>query len=185
MQKEEEFFYSSRDDTIDQYDSLDPLGIQVKKNIVKENVLLFYLTSNSYKDSEFCMFEGGAGWATRSVGDYIVLSLTYSEIPKFITNGKLEFTLEDERSIKLTRLTYLFIVRMLNRMITHLNAGRRANAEDEILMFDEVSIPPDLELQQTGKKITDYMDQNIQDHWDCYIGLKHDDYIKKRYKVIG
>lgn len=180
--KHEEFFYSSKNDTVDQYDGTESLGIQIKNNIVKENVLLSYLTSNSYKNSEFCMFEGGAGWATRSIGEYIVLSLTYSEIPKFITNGKLEFCLEEEnKTIKLNRKTYLFIVKMLNRMITHLNAGRRANAEIEIPLFEEPSIPSDLHLSQQGKTIDDYMDKDIKEHWDFYIGKNLEAYINRRY----
>lgn len=180
--KPEEFYYSSRSDSVDQYDSTESLGIQIKNNIVKENALLSYLTSNSYKNSEFCMFEGGAGWATRSIGEYIVLSLTYSEIPKFITNGKLEFCLEENKTIELDRKTYLFMVKMLNKMITHLNAGRRANADIEIPMFDEPSIPSDLQLSQQGKTIDAYMDKDIKEHWEFYIGNEHDAYIKNRYK---
>lgn len=177
-----EFFYTSRDDTVDQYANIESLSIQIKNNFLKENVLLMYLTSNEYKNSEFCMFEGGAGWATRSVGDYIVLSLTYQEVPKFITNGKLEFSLESNRDIKLGRQTYLFIRNMLNMMINHFNAGRRANAESEMPLFDEIDIPADLKLAQDGKCIEDYMDKDIKEHWDFYITQNLDEYMKQRYK---
>ena len=67
--KDSEFFYTSRDDNVDQYENPESLAVQIKQNILKDNVLLLYLTSNAYKASEFCMFEGGAGWATRSVGE--------------------------------------------------------------------------------------------------------------------
>lgn len=69
--KDSEFFYTSRDDNVDQYENPESLAVQIKQNILKDNVLLLYLTSNAYKASEFCMFEGGAGWATRSVGEYM------------------------------------------------------------------------------------------------------------------
>lgn len=110
--KDSEFFYTSRDDDVKQYENPESLAIQIKQNILKDNVLLLYLTSNAYKASEFCMFEGGAGWATRSVGEYIVLSLTYPEIPQFITNGKLEFCVEKDKNIPLDRPTYLFMINL-------------------------------------------------------------------------
>ena len=37
---------------------------RLSKNITSANTLIFYLTSRHFRDSEFCMFEGGAGWAT-------------------------------------------------------------------------------------------------------------------------
>ena len=181
--KDSEFFYTSRDDTVEQYDNIDSLSIQIKNNFLKENVLLMYLTSNAYKRSEFCMFEGGAGWATRSVGEYIVLSLTHDEIPKFITNGKLEFCLEKGNTIELSKQIYLFVRNMLNRMIDHLNAGRRANAESEIPLFEEIEIPSDLQLSQQGKTIKDYMDKNIIEHWDFYITNNLTAYMAERNEV--
>ena len=149
---------------------------------MKDNVLLIYLTSKAYKASEFCMFEGGAGWATRSVGEYIVLSLTYPEMPQFITNGKLEFCFEKNRDIPLDRPTYLFIIKMLNNVIRHLNAGRRANAENEVSEFVETTIPSDLELSKQKKHVTDYMDNDIKEYWDFYITQKLKPYMEKRYK---
>lgn len=181
--KDSEFFYTSRDDNVEQYENFESLAIQIKNNILKNNGLLLYLTSNAYKTSEFCMFEGGAGWATRSVGEYITLSLTYPEMPKFITNGKLEFCFEKDKNISLDRTTYLFIVKMLNRIISHLNAGRRANAEEEINGFEEVSIPSDLELSKANQTITDYMDKDIKEHWDFYINKSLKAYMDKRYKI--
>lgn len=179
--KDTEFFYTSREDYVEQYNNLDALSTQIKNNIIKDNVLLLYLTSKSYKESEFCMFEGGAGWATRSVGEYISLALTYSEMPKFITNGKLEFTFENNKDIPLERKTYLFIVEMLNKIISHLNAGRRANGEIEIHLFDKPSLPTDMELSKLGKELTDFMDKDILEHWIYYISNNLDNYMKKRY----
>ena len=179
--KNEEFFYTSRDDSADQYDDLDSLADQIKKNILKNNVLLLYLTSNEYKISEFCMFECGAGWATRSVGDYICLSLTYPEIPKFITNGKLEFSFEIEKDIPLNRQTYIFIVKMLNRIIEHLNAGRRANGIEEILMFDVIDLPSDIELSRKNEELSDYFDKDIKEYWAFYITKNVEAYMETRY----
>ncbi len=180
--KDSEFFYTSRDDNVEQYGNLESLAVQIKQNILKDNVLLLYLTSKSYKASEFCMFEGGAGWATRSVGEYIALSLTYPEMPQFITNGKLEFCFEKNKDIPLDRPTYLFVIKMLNNVIRHLNAGRRSNAETEIPEFEETTIPSDLELAKQKRHITDYMDNDIKEHWNFYITKKLEVYMEKRYK---
>lgn len=179
--KDSEFFYTSRDDSVDQYQNTESLANQIKYNIVRDNVLLLYLTSNAYKSSEFCMFEGGAGWATKSVGDYYVLSLTYPEIPKFITNGKLEFTFEKNKDIPLDRPTYMFIVRMLNKIIDHLNAGRVANGEELISSFEEKDLPSDLELETQNKTIEEYFDNDIKRHWEYYIKRNIENYIAKRY----
>lgn len=181
--KDSEFFYTSRDDDVEQYGNPDSLAVQIKQNILKDNVLLLYLTSKEYKDSEYCMFEGGAGWATRSVGEYIALSLTYPEMPKFITNGKLEFCFEKNRDIPLDRPTYLFVIKLLNKIIRHLNAGRCANAEKEIPEFEEVVIPSDIELSKQNKLVTDYMDNDIKEHWNFYIAQNVKKYMSKRYHI--
>ena len=181
--KDSEFFYTSRDDNVDQYENPESLAVQIKQNILKDNVLLLYLTSNAYKASEFCMFEGGAGWATRSVGEYIVLSLTYPEMPKFITNGKLEFCFEKNKDIPLDRSTYLFVLKMLNKIIRHLNTGRHANAENEISEFAESTIPSDLELSKQKQLVTDFMDNDIKEYWDFYITKKLQPYMDKRHKL--
>ena len=179
--KDNEFFYTSRDDNVDQYDNLESLADQIRKNILKNNVMLLYLTSNAYKKSEFCMFESGAGWATRGVGEYTVMSLTYPEIPKFITNGKLEFTFEKNKDILLDKETYLFLVKMFNKIIDHLNAGRCVNGEPKIDEIASIDFPSDLELFETGKTIFDFMDKDLVKHWDFYIENKKEDYLRKRY----
>ena len=179
--KDSEFFYTSRDDNVDQYQNPESLANQIKNNIVRDNVLLLYLTSNAYKSSEFCMFEGGAGWATKSVGDYYVLSLTYPEIPKFITNGKLEFSFEKNRDIPLDRHTYMFVVKMLNKIIDHLNAGRTANGEILIPFFEETVLPTDIELETQNKTIDEFFDEDIKMHWNYYIKRNIAEYITRRY----
>lgn len=179
--KDCEFFYTSRDDCIDQYRNVDSLAKQIKDNILKDNVLLLYLTSKFYKESEFCMFEGGAGWATRSVGDYIVLSITYPEIPQFITNGKLEFIFETNNVIQLDRKTYMFMIDMLNKIVDHLNAGRLLNGETEIDKFETRPLPTDLELSKANKRLTDYMDEQLVEHWNFYIAAHLEEYKNMRY----
>ena len=174
-----EIFYTSKDEDSSSYNNIDPLAKQIKDNIINKNVLLLYLTSSNYKKSEYCLFEGGAGWATRSVGDYILLSLTYNEIPKFLTNGKLEYLLEENKSVSLNRKNYTNIVDILNKIIQHLNSGRRS--EDLIDLFPKAEIPSDIELAESEKKIEEYMDSEIIKHWNFYIGDKIEEYLKNKY----
>lgn len=179
--KSTEFFYTSRDDSSDKYSSDEALAVQIKNNIVRDNTLLFYLTSKDYKNSEYCMFEGGAGWATRSVSQYIVLSLTYGEIPKFITNGKMECCLEKGGTIPFDRETYYFIRETLNRMIDHINRGRKVSGESLVSRFEVLEIPEDIVLSRTGQTIEDYMEVEIREYWDYYVGRVLDEYMEKRH----
>lgn len=167
--KKEEAFYTSRNDNPEKYENNKALATQIKDNIIKKNVLLVYLTSKTYMGSQYCMFEGGAGWATRSVGEYIVMSLTYPEIPEFITNGKLEYTFEKKGKVALDRDTYTFLLKALNRIIGHINAGREANAEPTIDLFEEKEIPNDLIINKEGKDIKDYMNPDIKEYWEFYV----------------
>ena len=113
------------------------------------------------------------------VGLLILLSLTYNEIPKFLTNGKLEYLLEENKSVSLNRKNYTNIVDILNKIIQHLNSGRRSG--DLINLFSKTDIPSDIVLAASGKKIEEYMDPEIRKYWKFYIGDKIEDYLKNKY----
>lgn len=163
--KESEFFYTSKDGKKEDYENKASLSNQVKDSIIKDNTLLFFLTSKDYHKSQYCMFEGGAGWATKSIGEFIMWSLDYDDIPKFLTNGKLEHIVEDS----LTRNNYTYIIITLNRIIEHLNTGRKIRSEDLIPLFDEVSFPDNVKLSKESKTIKDYMNNDIKEYWESYI----------------
>ncbi|MDD3770286.1 MAG: ATP-binding protein [Sulfuricurvum sp.] len=161
-----EFFYTSRDLNTQDYDNVTDLAARVKKSIVSANTLLFYLTSKDYKKSEFCMFEGGAGWATRAVGDYILWTLDYEHIPKFLTNGKLEFVIKQD----LNKDIYIFLVSTLNKIIDHLNNGQKRKNRNNIEPFSRnPTFPDEVQLRRENKTIFDYMDPLIKEYWDAYI----------------
>ena len=163
--KESEFFYTSKDGKKEDYENKKSLSHQVKESITKDNTLLFFLTSKEYKDSEFCMFEGGAGWATKAVGEFIIWSLNYEDIPKFLTNGKIEHVVEES----LNKNNYLYIVITLNRIIEHINTGRKIRSEDLIKLFNETIFPDQVELDKEQKTIEDYMDKTIKEYWKSYV----------------
>ena len=128
------------------------------------------------------MFEGGAGWATRSREEYLLLSTIYSEIPKFLTNGKVEFCIESNKQISLGRKEYLFFISIFNKMIDHINAGRAAKNETQLVRFPEDEIPDDVALNAQNKTINDYMDKDIKSYWNTYVTAQVEEYIKKRYE---
>lgn len=178
----QEIFYTSRDDDPSKYENIMDLSIQIKNNIIRDNVLLVYLTSKDYKESEYCMFEGGAGWATRSVGDYILLSLRYEDIPKYLTNGKSEFCMLKNDNIVLDREIYLYMVKVLNEIITHINDGRKIQGQSAVDVFQVPNIPEDIELYKEGKSIRDYMDPEILRYWDFYVGKDIEKYLSSYRK---
>ena len=167
--KEEEIFYTSREGNAKKFDNVQDLGTIIKSCIIRQNTLLFYLIGYDYKKSEFCMFEGGAGWATRSVGEYPILSIKYEHIPQFLTNKKAEFGLMNAGTIALSADNYVFIVKVLNRIINHLNKGREIRHETFLDLFQEQTIPDKLDLVRQDKTAEDFMNPTIKECWKTYV----------------
>lgn len=175
-----EIFYTSRDDNPEKYADISPLRDIIHKCVTNMNNMLFYLVGPKYKSSEFCMFEGGAGWATRSVGDYPVMAIKYEHIPKFLTNGKNEFAICDDGKISLERENYIVIVALLNRLIEHINSGRKIRSAAEVPLILETTLPSKLELYERKEleEQQQYMNKNILKCWKCFVEPNLSDYIK-------
>ena len=165
----DEIFYTSRDDNPDKYADIMPLREIIHKCITNTNNMIFYLIGPKYKSSEFCMFEGGAGWATRSVGDYPVMAIKYEYIPKFLTNGKNEFSIYNDNNISLSRENYSSLVFLINRLIEHINAGRRIKNEAEVPLIAETKLPSEIELHRNHEACENYMNSTIKECWSCFI----------------
>ena len=181
--EEDEIFYTSKDCTMEQYDNLSPLERQIRECIIEKNTMLIYFTSKAYKKSEYCLFEGGAGWATRAVGEYLLFPLTFKEIPDFLTNRKLEFSLENAKKIELNKSTYTYLVGTLNKMISHINQARILSNEALIDLFELPNFPNELEMQRRGLSIESFFNKDIVDYWEFYIAKHLDRYIKQRHPV--
>ena len=179
--RKEEMFYTSRDDDPAKYADVHPLADQIRRCIVQENTLLFFLTGYKYGKSQFCLFEGGAGWVTRGVGEYPILSVKYEHIPKFLTNGKNEMVLwsnANKGCIRLDRNTYQDVVVLLNKLIAHINQGRKIRNEQLVPLFDIAVIPKKPELMKLKKVEQDYMDATILEYWNAYVEPELPNYIK-------
>lgn len=172
-----EIFYSSNGlDT----DNLTPLSIQIKKFIIRKNNDILFLTSSNFGQSEFCLFEGGAAWATKSVGDYKILALTYDSIPQFLTNGKCEIVLniKAKEDLQLDEIKYNYLVNIFNRIISHLNKNREVLGLQKITLLSEIYFPNKVELKRLGKMPTDFMDETLVEYWNTYIIEQADSYFK-------
>lgn len=167
--KPEEFFYTSARDEGAKPKGDDPLGQQIKMNIISDNTLISYFTSSRFRNNENCLFEAGAGWATRTIGEYTVLSTLYEDVPDWLTNGKPEVCLSKKQEIELSVRYYNQLVDLLNRLIEHLNMGRDIKREQKIEPFKNAEFPSEKEINDAGKVYRDYMDQEIVDHWEYYI----------------
>lgn len=170
-----EIFYSSNGlDT----DNLTPLSILIKQYIIRKNNDILFLTSPNFGKSEFCLFEGGAAWATKSVGDYKIMALTYDSIPKFLTNGKSEvvFNIDTKDDLRLDETKYNYLVAILNRLIMHLNKNREVSGLPQVQLLEEIHIPDRVELKKLNKEPIDFMNRHVVEYWNSYVVEQCDKY---------
>lgn len=172
-----EIFYSSDGLNID---SLDPLSKIIKNMLIRDNTQILFLTSKNFLNSQYCLFEGGAAWATRSIGTYRIVSLDYESIPKFLTNGKPEFSfnVKNKDSFILDRQSYENLVKVLNEIIEHLNKNREVIEKPTVPLIPEVKFKDEVEMRKEGKTDRDYMDQDVLTYWETYVEKKIDKYIR-------
>lgn len=156
-----------------------PLADIIKKMIVDDNTDILFLTSQNFLNSEFCLFEGGAAWATRSVLEYSLVAIDYDKIPKYLTNGKCEFSFysKDKNSFVLNQQNYCNLVTVLNRLITHLNKNREIAGTTPVPLIDVPVFPDLVQMNAEGKTASDYMDSKLCTYWKTYVLDKVDKYI--------
>lgn len=172
-----EIFYSSDGTNID---NLSPLSEIIRKMIMTDNTQILFLTSANFLRSQYCLFEGGATWATRSIGEYGIIALDYDSIPKFLTNGKSEFSfnIEVKDSFMLNKTSYENLVKILNRAIEHLNKNREIKRQHTIPLISAVVFKDEVEAKGEGKTERDYMNQDVLSYWQTYVESKIEYYIK-------
>ena len=176
--KTTDIFYSS--DGLD-ITSLDPLSDTIKGMILDHNTDILFFTSKSFLKSQYCLFEGGAAWATRAIMGYSVISVDYNSIPAFLTNGKPEFAFDsrDKKTFELNEQNYNNIVIILNRIIRHLNNNRTLFGMPEVEEIPPAYIKDKVEMQREGKTLRDYLDKDVYEYWETYVMNGIDDYIQQ------
>lgn len=173
-----EIFYSSAG--MDK-DSMKSLANTIRDFLIAKNNDVLMITSSGYKDSEFCMFEGGAVWATKA-DKHRLIAIDYDTIPTFLKNGSPEICFSDKSisGYTFSRQLYNDIVAILCRAMAHLNQNRIVRGEEEIPLPNNVVFPDDVELSKKGEKIEDYMDPLILEYWNTYVVKNANEYIKFR-----
>lgn len=163
--RETEMFYTSKDNRpeIDIKKSLAEIS---KANIIDNNTIMFFYSTEEFLESEFCMFEGGAAWATRTQDDFFITFDDYKNIPTYL-NPMDEFLLSLNNSSDIFNgVTYNGVVQSLNFLIRHINIGREINHEIIISLFGEVDFPDSVELSEG---VRPKLNETIIKYWDTYI----------------
>lgn len=163
-----EIFYSTSGVNTNNQEALSDT---IKNFLISASNNVLILTSPNFRKSEFCMFEGGAIWATKAVTDCKIVAIDYSQIPAFLNNQSPEvsFSSTDVTSFELTREKYNEIIDVLSKLIFHLNQNRVFNGGTQAPIPQYVNFPDDVELQKQGKQISDYMDNDIIEYWETYV----------------
>ena len=154
----EEIFYSSKDkESADSTKQFKQLQQQIHETITSAATKICYITSKGFCSSVYCCFEGGAGWATRAVSEYELITTTYENKPDWLNTGLLTPSIIDNNgSFPLNRETYLLFAETVNRLVDHLNTGRNIRQQPPIKRILETSIPSDRELRKRGQDISEF-----------------------------
>ena len=164
-----------------------PLAEIIRSMLVDSNTDILFFTSKNSMQSQYCLFEGGAAWATRAVADYSIISLDYSCIPEYLTNGKPEFTFNtrDINSFTLNRQNYTNLVTILNHLIGHLNKNRVFRGEPEVALIPDPNFEDDVQMLIKGTTLEDYMDREVCQYWKVYVLDHIEEYLYPEKKVLA
>ena len=161
------------------------LSEQIKNFLISASNDVLIIASNNYRNSQYCMFEGGAIWATKAVTDFKIVAIDYSQIPEFLVNGSPEvvFSSKDRSRYNLTRETYNNIIDVLQKLISHLNQNNLVRGVPPVSIPIIPDFPDDVHLLREGKTIEQYMDSEIVEYWNFYVLNKVDDYLKTQKEM--
>lgn len=154
----EEIFYSSKGTvSTDKTKQFKALEEQIHETITNAATKICYITSKGFCSSVYCCFEGGAGWATRAVSEYELITTTYAHKPDWLDAGLQTRSIIDQTgAFTLNRETYMLFTQTINRLVEHLNIGRRIKQEPLINSILEDNIPSDHKLRTRKENISDY-----------------------------
>ncbi len=164
IDKKEMFYTSQTSNT--EVKQKQNLGDISKKNIVDTNTVLFFYSTEDFRKSEYCMFEGGAAWATRTKKDIFVSFDKYENVPDYLNNdNEFQHCLREDTDI-LSGDEYNKLVQSLNFLIDHINEGRKIQGREEVNRFEEVDFPDKVQ-QEEGIVVS--LDESIFRYWDAYV----------------
>lgn len=167
--KENDIFYTTHEVAANSR-----LSDDIKENIAAINELVLFLDSVNSLRSQYCMFEGGAFWATRAVENCIHIHFDTSWIPDYINDtGVYHVPLNEGQKLSLqvfdiTVKKYNEITQILNVAIEHIN-NSTTHMTNKIPLFPHVEFPTEIDLVRSGKTIIDFMDKDFIDCWNYYV----------------
>ena len=105
--------------------------------------------------------------------------------PKFLTNGKPEFSfnMKDKNSFILNKQSYENLIKILNKAIEHLNKNREIMKKPTVPLIPEAKFKDEVEARKEGKTDRDYMNQEILTYWKIYVEDKIDKYLQDNIKA--
>ena len=146
----------------------------IKDNIMEHNVLVFFLDTVNFNKSQYCLFEGGAFWATRSIEDCIHVHTGMRWIPDYINDTrKYHVPLSNGTTINktifdLTPKKYDELCDIFNIIINHLNKSS-VHLEAKIDSIKKVGSVSEIELERTSKDVKTLMDKDFLEFWNYYV----------------
>lgn len=161
-------FYTSKPGGVDE--SLEILEKQINNALTDENsYVIFCIESHKFKESEYCMFEGGAAWAVKQNSAIGLVYKDYDkDVPAYLKSmRKIKI---DGSDSKLTRDRYINIIKLLNSIIEYLN--RNFVQDSKKLKLLPVKLPSETELEHNQKSVEDYYLKDIKTYWSCYVAKK-------------
>ncbi len=159
-------FYTSKSGGIDE--SVETLERQINSALTNTNsYAVFCIGSENFMSSQFCMFEGGAAWATKQKD---VIGLIYNDYDHYVPEY-----LKPMKKIKLnfsnptmSRDLYISIVNLMNSLIDYLNRNF-ADESNKKNLIKENAIPNDAELLSMHKSIDEFYNESIIRYWNNFV----------------
>lgn len=146
----------------------------IKDNIIENNVLVLFLDTVNFNNSQYCLFEGGAFWATRSIEDCIHVHTGMDWIPDYINDRqKYHVPLNSTKKInklafELTPKKYNELCDIFNLIINHLNKSS-LHLENKILNISRVDFPSEMDMKKLSIEPKSLMDKTFVDLWEFYV----------------
>ena len=165
----EEIFYTTQE-----VKGNSTLSKDIKENIMENNTIVLFLDSANFMRSPYCLFEGGAFWATRSIDSCIHVHFSTAWIPDYINDHeKYHVPLHSGEVLTpsvflLTEKKYNELVEVFNIIIDHLNSSALHNSK-EISRLERISLPPEIEMEKAGQTAESFMDNDFVDYWKYYV----------------
>lgn len=165
----DDFFYSKAEARVNSKIQMD-----IKENLTETNEKVVFFESAHFRKSDYCLFEGGAFWATRSTdecihvvfGDYWVPQYLDDKSPRHAHFGTAPRI--NDSIFSLDSQKYKEIVSALNLLIEHLNKSS-THLSQKIPLIQPDPIPDAVELQKMGKSEQDFMDKDFLNYWEVYV----------------